>query len=48
MLWWLSKVRDLSVGGNIEANGHKIVCAELGDIEIIDAREQSRNKMYTF
>ena len=40
------KVCDLSVSGNIEADGHKIVHAELSDIEIIDAREQSRNKMY--
>ena len=42
------KVRDLSVSGNIEADGHKVVRAELGDVEIIDAREKSRDKMYIF
>lgn len=39
-------VANLTVSGSIEADGHKEVGAELGDIEIIDAREKNDYKMY--
>ena len=39
-------VTNLSVRGNVEATGHKVFSAELGDLEIIDAREKSSDKLY--
>ena len=39
-------VNNLLVSGNIEATGHVVVGAKLDDVEIIDAREESRDKMY--
>ena len=39
-------VTNLSVSGSIEADGHNVVSAELGDIEIIDTREKSSDKLY--
>ena len=39
-------VTNLSVSGSIEADGHNVVSAELEDIEIIDAREKSSDKLY--
>jgi len=39
-------VINLSVNGSIEADGNKVIGAQLGDIEIIDAREKSNYKKY--
>ena len=39
-------VNNLLVSGNIEASGHIVAGAKLGDFEIIDTREKSRDKMY--
>ena len=39
-------ITNLSVGGNIKANGLKTIVAQLGDLEVIDVREKSSDKMY--